>query len=222
MKKIILIAFVVISQFSFSQTTINLDDFDTLKVFDQLNVTLVSANENKVEISGKNESSFETVNKNGVLKLRMSLTKMLSGADTKVILYFKNIKSIDADEGSIVSSKHIFKQTTMDLSSQKGAKIELDLDVENTSIKISLGGIINLTGKALTQKVTINSGGMFYGKDLVTSQTTVSISAGGSADVNATTLVNAKVNAGGTIAIYGKPKEIKQETFAGGIITEKE
>ena len=221
MKKIILIAFVMISQLNFSQTTIKLDNFDELKVFDQLNVTLVQSDENKVVVSGKNESSFETVNKNGVLKLRMKLTKMLSGEDTKVTLYFKNIKSIDANEGSIVSSKHIFKQTTMDLSSQEGAKIDVELDVENTSIKIYSGGIISLWGKAVTQKTMITSGGIFYGKDLVTSQTSVSISAGGSADVNATTLVNAKVNAGGSISIYGKPKEIKQETFAGGIITEK-
>jgi hypothetical protein len=221
MKKIILIAFVMISQLNFSQTTIKLENFDELKVFDQLNVTLVQSDENKVVVSGKNESSFETVNKNGVLKLRMKLTKMLSGEDTKVTLYFKNIKSIDANEGSIVSSKQIFKQTTMDLSSQEGAKIDVELDVENTSIKIYSGGIISLWGKAVTQKTTINSGGIFYAKDLVTSQTTVSVSAGGSADVNATTLVNAKVNAGGSISIYGKPKEIKQETFAGGIITEK-
>ena len=221
MKKIILIAFVMISQLNFGQTTIKLDNFDELKVFDQLNVTLVQSDENKVEISGKNESSFEAVNKNGVLKLRMKLTKMLSGEDTKVTLYFKNIKSIDANEGSIVSSKHIFKQTTMDLSSQEGAKIDVELDVENTSIKIYSGGIISLWGKAVTQKTMITSGGIFYGKDLITSQTSVSISAGGSADVNATTLVNAKVNAGGSISIYGKPKEIKQETFAGGIITEK-
>jgi hypothetical protein len=221
MKKIILIAFVMISQLNFGQTTIKLENFDELKVFDQLNVTLVPSNENKVVVSGKNESSFETVNKNGVLKLRMRLTKMLSGEDTKVTLYFKNIKSIDANEGSIVSSKHIFKQTTMDLSSQEGAKIDVELDVENTSIKIYSGGIISLWGKAFTQKTVITSGGIFYAKDLVTSQTTVSISAGGSADVNATTLVNAKVNAGGSISIYGKPKEIKQETFAGGTITEK-
>ena len=144
MKKIILIAFVMISQLNFGQTTIKLTDFDELKVFDQLNVTLVQSDENKVEISGKNESSFEAVNKNGVLKLRMKLTKMLSGEDTKVTLYFKNIKSIDANEGSIVSSKHIFKQTTMDLSSQEGAKIDVELDVENTSIKIYSGGIISL------------------------------------------------------------------------------
>ncbi|POY39909.1 DUF2807 domain-containing protein [Flavobacterium alvei] len=221
MKKIIVVIFVLVTQLNYSQTTIKLDDFDEIKVFDQLNVTLVPSTENKVEITGKNESSFETVNKNGVLKLRMKLAKILSGDGTKVTLYFKNIKSIDANEGSIVSCAAVFKQTTIDLSSQEAAKIEVDLDVDNASIKISSGGIVSLTGKAVTQKSIINSGGLFYAKDLVTSQTSVSVSAGGSADVNATTLVNAKVNAGGSISIYGKPKEIKQETFAGGTIIEK-
>ncbi|QBN19279.1 head GIN domain-containing protein [Flavobacterium nackdongense] len=221
MKKIIFIAFVMISQLNYSQTTIKLENFDEVKVFDQLNVTLVQSNENKVVVTGKNETDFEAVNKNGVLKLRMSVTKILSGADTKVTLYFKNIKSIDANEGCIVSSKHIFKQTTMNLSCQEGAKIDVELDVDNVNSKLYSGGIINLYGQAVTQKTSINSGGIFYGKDLVTSQTTVSVSAGGSADVNASTLVDAKVNAGGTIAIYGKPKEIKQQTFAGGTITEK-
>jgi hypothetical protein len=221
MKKVILLVFVMISQLNYGQTTIKLENFDELKVFDQLNVTLVQSDENKVVVTGKNESSFETVNKNGVLKLRMTLTKILSGADTKVTLYFKNIKSIDANEGSIVSSKHVFKQTTMDLSSQEGANIDGELDTENTTVKLYSGGIMSLSGKAVTQKVTINSGGIFNAKNLETSQTTVSVSAGGSAEVNATTLVDAKVKAGGNITIYGKPKEIKQETFAGGIITQK-
>ncbi|NDP26423.1 MAG: DUF2807 domain-containing protein [Flavobacterium sp.] len=221
MKKIILIVFVMISQVNFGQTTIKLENFDELKVFDQLNVTLIPSNENKVIVSGKNESNFETVNKNGVLKLRMSVTKMLSGEDTKVTLYFKNIDNIDANEGSIVSCKDVFKQTTMELYAQEGAKIDVELDVENVTSKLYSAGIINLYGKAVTQKVSITTGGIFYAKDLATSQTTVSVSAGGSAEVNATTLVDAKVKAGGSITIYGKPKQIKQETFAGGTITEK-
>lgn len=211
----------MISQLNYSQTTIKLEDFDALKVFDQLNVTLIPSNENKVVVTGKNESSFEAVNKNGVLKLRMAITKILSGADTKVTLYFKDIQSIDANEGSIVSCKAIFKQTTMELSVQEGAVIEVELDVENATAKLYSGGIINVAGKAVTQKAAITSGGILNAKNLETSQTTVSISAGGSADINASTLVDAKVNAGGTITIYGKPKQIKQQAFAGGTITEK-
>jgi hypothetical protein len=41
-------------------------------------------------------------------------------------LYFKNIESIAASEGSYVSSAN-FKQTIMDLNAREGAEIKIDL-----------------------------------------------------------------------------------------------
>lgn len=221
MKKIILLSFVFLAQFTFAQTTIDLGDFDDLKVFDKLNVTLIASNENKVIITGTNQSDVEVVNKNGLLKIRMPLTKTMSGDVIKVTLYFKKIQSIDANEGSTVTCADIFKQTTIDFGTQEGASITAAIDVDKTTIKAYSGGIINLSGKAITQSVSINSGGILKASDLETSQTTVSVSAGGNAEVKASTLVDAKVKAGGTIAIYGKPKEIKQETLFGGSIIQK-
>ena len=222
MKRIILVVFVLLTQLNYSQTTINLGDFDKIKVFDQLNVTLIPSTENKIEVTGTNQANVEIVNRNSLLKIRISLTKILEdNKDLKVNLYFKNIQSIDANEGSMVSCKTVFKQTTMELSAQEGAMIEAELDVDNATAKLNSGGIINLFGKAVTQKTTITSGGILNAKNLETSQTNVSITAGGSADVNASTFVEAKVNAGGTITIFGKPKQIKQQAFAGGTIIEK-
>jgi len=221
MKRIILLVFILVTHLNYGQTTIKLEDFNELRVFDQLNVTLIPSDENKVIITGENQSKVEVVNKKGVLKIRMSVTKLLSGADSKVTLYFKNIQIIDANEGSIVSCKDEFKQTTMELSTQEGAVIDVELDVDNTTVKLNSGGIINLSGEAVTQRANITSGGILNAKNLETSQTTVSVSAGGSAEVNASTLVDAKVNAGGNIYIYGKPKQINQQAFAGGTITEK-
>ena len=221
MKRIILVVFVLLTQLNYSQTTINLGDFDKIKVFDQLNVTLIPSTENKIEVTGTNQANVEIVNRNSLLKIRISLNKILEdNKDLKVNLYFKNIQSIDANEGSMVSCKTVFKQTTMELSVQEGAIIEAELDVDNATAKLNSGGIINLFGKAVTQKTTITSGGILNAKNLETSQTNVSITAGGSADVNASTFVEAKVNAGGTITIFGKPKQIKQQAFAGGTIIE--
>jgi hypothetical protein len=221
MKRIILIGFVFLAQFTFAQTTITLGDFTDLKVFDKLSVTLIASNENKAEITGTSQSKVEIVNKNGLLKIRMPLTKMMTGDEAKVTLYFKKIQSIDANEGSVVTCADTFKQTTFDLSTQEGAKITVVLDVDKTAIKAFSGGIVNVTGKAVTQTVSINSGGILKASSLETSQTTVSVSAGGDADVYATSLVDAKVKAGGTISIYGKPKEIRQETLIGGSIVTK-
>ncbi|WP_281636803.1 head GIN domain-containing protein [Flavobacterium marginilacus] len=221
MKRIILISFVFLAKFSFAQTTIELKDFDDVKVFDKLSVTLVASSENKVVITGTSQSKVEVVNKNGLLKIRMPLTKIMSGDEAKVTLYFKRIQSIDANEGSNVICTDTFKQTSFLLGAQEGAKINVSLDVDKAEIKAYSGGIIKVKGKAVTQKVLINSGGILEAGDLETSQTTVSLSAGGSADVRASSLVDAKIKAGGTIFIYGKPKEIKQETFMGGTIVQK-
>ena len=221
MKRIILVVFVLLTQLNYSQTTINLGDFDEIKVFDQLNVTLVPSNENKIVITGTNEGNVETVNRNGLLKIRISLTKILQdNTDLKATLYFKKLESIDANEGSVVYCDAVFDQISMNLSAQEGARIEVEPDVDKTSVEAFSGGIINVMGKAVAQKVSINTGGVLKAKDLVTSQTTINISAGGNAEINATTFVDAKVNAGGTIHIYGKPKQIKQQELAGGKITE--
>ena len=57
--------------------------------------------------------------------------------------------------------------------------------------------------------------------ELHTSQTSISVAAGGKAEIYATALVDAKVKAGGSIYIYGKPKQINKEVFIGGTIIEK-
>ncbi|HEU4791615.1 MAG TPA: head GIN domain-containing protein [Flavobacterium sp.] len=221
MKRIILVGLVFMAQFTFAQTTIALGDFTDLKVFDKLSVTLIASNENKAEITGTSQSKVEIVNKNGLLKIRMPLTKMMTGDEAKVTLYFKKIQSIDANEGSSVICADTFKQTTFDLGTQEGAQITVSLDVDKTSIKAFSGGIVTVTGKAVTQSVSINSGGILKANELETSQTTVHISAGGSADIKASMLVDAKVKAGGTVTIYGKPKELRQETLMGGSIIQK-
>lgn len=222
MKRIILVFFVFITQVTFGQTIIDPGDFTDLKVFDKLSVILIASYENKAEITGTSQSKVEVVNKNGLLKIRMPLTKIMSGDEAKVTLYFKKIQSIDANEGSTVICADVFKQTTLDLKTQEGATITAVLDVEKALIKAYSGGIIKITGNAVNQSVSINSGGILEARDLETSQTTVSLSAGGSADVKASILVDAKVKAGGTITIHGKPKEIRQETFIGGTIIEKD
>lgn len=222
MKKLFLVAIAIVSQATFAQVTKKLGDFNAVKVFDKLTVKLIASTENKIVINGTREKEVEVVNNNGELKLRMPFPKLLSGDDISIKLYYKNIDDISANEGSSVSSDAIFKQTIFDLSAKEGAKINLKVDAQKVNIKAVTGAVIELSGAAVNQDVVIMSGGVLKSKNLHTSQTTVSVSAGGNAEINASTLVDAKVKAGGTISIYGKPKQINQETILGGKIEEKE
>ena len=221
MKKGIALVFILLTQIVVAQVTRDLGDFDEVKVFDKLNVKLIASTENKISISGNRENEVEVVTKNGELKLRMPFPQLLAGEDISIELYYKNIESIEASEGSRVTSDELFKQTQININAKSGAEISLILDVAKASIRAVSGGIIKLSGSAVNQDVTIASGGILNAEELHTSQTTVIVSAGGSADVYATLLVDAKVNAGGSITIYGKPKKVNQKTVIGGTITEK-
>ncbi|MFH7016182.1 head GIN domain-containing protein [Flavobacterium sp. FlaQc-47] len=220
MKKLIIGAAILFVQMSFGQVTKELGDFDTVKVYDKLSVKLVQSSENKVVIKGAREAELEAVNKNGILKIRMPFPKLLSGNDLEVTLYYKHIELIDANEGAAVTSDGTIKATSFKVSAQEGAKINVDLDVDKLKVSSVSGGEITTTGKAANLDASLGAGGYFLGSKLATSQTKVSVSAGGKADVNASTLVDAKVSAGGSIYIYGKPKQINQKTVFGGKIEE--
>jgi hypothetical protein len=221
MKKIVFLLVLVVTQSSIGQVTKNLGDFNTLKVYDKLTVVLIAAPENKVIITGSREQEVEVLNKNGELKLRMPFPKLLSGDDIAIKLYYKNLDGISVSEGAVVSSDEVFDATIMDLNAREGAAIHLSLDVDKVNIKAVTGGIIVLEGKATNQDVVLMTGGILESKELITSQTSITVSAGGNAEVYATTLVDAKVKAGGSVFVYGKPKQINKETILGGKIEEK-
>ncbi|WP_367756196.1 head GIN domain-containing protein [Flavobacterium sp. WC2430] len=222
MKKVLILTLALVVQTTFAQVTKNIGDFNTIKVFDKLNVKLISSSENKAIITGDREDEVEFVNNNGELKIRMPFPKLLSGNDISIKLYFKNIDGIAASEGSYVSSDGVFKETILDLNVREGAEINLQLDgTKKVNVKAVSGGIIELSGTAVNQDVTIMSGGVLKAKELETSQTSINVSAGGNAEINASVLVDAKVKAGGAIYVYGKPEQINKETLFGGKIIEK-
>jgi len=219
MKKIVY-SLLFISSLAFAQEEKEVGNFNKVTAFDQIDVVLVPAQENKVVIDGSGSEEVELVNKNGELKIRMPLTKLLSGDNISATVYFKKIDAIEANEGSRISSETTFKSTSFDIIAKEGSQIKIKVDVSRLTARVGNGSTIEIEGKAKNQDVLVNSGGTYEADKLITNQTIITANAGGSADVYATDLVDAKVRAGGDITIYGKPKQINQKTVAGGTIKE--
>lgn len=193
-------------------------EFTTVKVFDLIHVKMMQSDENKVVISGKNKKDVEVVNNNGKLKIRMNLEESYDGNDTVVLLYFTSVDVIDANEGATITVKELIKQYEIDLKVQEGATIKATLNTTHANIRAVTGGELDVTGTSKNQDVSINTGGIYNGEDLVTEYTEVSINAAGEAYVNATETVDIRIKAGGDVFIYGDPKEIKENTLLGGRI----
>ncbi|MBF02722.1 MAG: chaperonin [Flavobacterium sp.] len=217
MKKLIY-SLLFITALGFSQTEKQVDAFSKVTAFDKIDVYLIKSTENKVVLKGDKKEDVEIVNKNGELKIRMSFGKLLQGDNISATVYYTSIDAIEANEGSRVSSNDTFDGVLFELIAKEGSEIKVHFEVEKLKARASQGSILKLSGNADYADILVNSGAQYEAKELITKQTTITGNAGGQADVYATDLVDAKIRAGGTILIHGKPKQINQKTIAGGTI----
>ena len=218
MKKIILFVFLLVSNILLAQISKSLGDFSKVTAFDKISVKLVSSNENRIEIKGDLASEVQIITKNKELKIRMPLEHLMKGDDVNVILYFKKLEAIEANEGSSISCDSNLKALDFNLIAKEGADIKVAIDAQRITLKSSNGAVITLSGKAQNLEAIVSSGGILEAQKLETNQTVISVNAGGNADVFATDLVDAKVRAGGNITIFGNPKQVNQKTVIAGNI----
>jgi hypothetical protein len=203
-----------------AQTPISksIGEFSELKVYDLINVELIEATENKIEISGENASDVSIIQKNGLLKIKMNINKVFNGDNTFVKLFYTKINTIDANEGAKIVSESIFKQYELELKTQEGAEITLVADTKLLAIKSVTGGVIKVSGSTQSQTIQISTGGAYNAPDLVANNSKIKIKAGGNADLNTTEFLDVKIIAGGNLIIRGKPKKTKQTKIIGGTI----
>jgi len=200
--------------------TKNVGDFNELKVFDKIEVKLFKGKENKVEITGINRNEVDIVLKDNILKVKMSLDNIWDNNNTKVMIYYTDISILDVNEGARITASETIESKRLDMRAQEGGEILANIDTDKLVVRAVTGGELQLEGKAKDQEIIIKAGGQYMAKELRTENTQVKISAGGRANVNASKYVKANTAAGGTIRIYGKPKEIDSKKVFGGKIIE--
>ena len=218
MKRIFIIFTILLTSIITAQNPIekNIGDFKELKVYDLIVVELIKSDTNKVIITGNDARSVQINNKNGTLKIRMELSKIFDGNNTKVQLYYTTVDIIDANEGSKIYSNDSIKQFEIDLRAQEGANIHVPVEVNYINAKAVTGGIIKVEGVAKKGNVSLLTGGAFQGKDLRAETTSVSINAAGEAAVNVSKVLDIKIRAGGDVFVYGKPETINESKVFGG------
>lgn len=219
MKKLV-ISLLLVSSLAFGQVVKEVGDFSKVTSFDQIDVFLIPSTENKIQLDGKDAEEVELVNKNGELKIRMPLLKMLDGEHISVTVFFKKITAVEANEGSRIACGDTINSVVFDIIAKEGSEVKLVLDVEKLNVRTANGSKVSLDGTTSIQDVIVNSGGIYEAEKLESQITTVVCNAGGEAAIFASKSVDAKVRAGGDIVIYGNPKQINQKVIAGGTISE--
>ncbi|MDW5288957.1 head GIN domain-containing protein [Formosa sp. PL04] len=220
MKHLVVLFIACLSMGIHAQETVEktVGEFKELKVYDLISVNLIKSDINKIEISGNNADKVETVNKNGTLKVRMSIDNSFNGEKTKVNIYYTSIGTIDVNEGSMVTSKDTLKQFEIHLKAQEGAKIDIPLNVSFVVVKSITGGNITTQGTAKNEQISILTGGIYNGQLLESETSKVTVQAAGEAHVKTSKELDITIRAGGDVYVYGNPETITENKVLGGRI----
>ena len=214
-----LLTLVTLNTVAQEKKIIELTEFTELKAFDRINVILIKSTENKVILTGEYIGDVNIENKKGLLKIKMDFENQLDGKAIEAKVYYsKELTLIDSNENAKISSESTFSALKANITAQEGGKITLKIAVDDLYVKSTSGGAITLTGSSKVQEVIVNAGGKVYNEKLDTEKTKVTVSAGGTAKIKASEKADAKVRAGGSIYIYGNPKEVKKNKVFGGKI----
>lgn len=220
MKKILaFLLFVNAIVFAQDKVERELGKFDEIKVFNGLNVTLVSADKPQIKITGEKADDVVVKNINGRLKLSMRFPETFNSDEVDVTVFYTDILSvIDVNEGAYITNDKTMMQDHIELKAQEGAIVDLDLKVKYLEVKSVTGGSVVLSGVAENQTVEVKTGATYNAYDLASSYGTITSASGGNARVNVKDYLDATVRFGGKIQYKNTPKELKTKKIIGGSI----
>ena len=219
MKKIVyVLALVVLPNLLSAQTERKIGDFQKLSVYDGINVELIKSDTNRVEINGKNTAYIVVKNKNGDLKIRLSVERRFSGNRTKVSVFYKNLYSVISHEGANVFSKDTIKQADLNLKANSGSRQNMIVKLNTLQATATAGAKINIKGLVKYQELSATTGAEIMVSKVQNEEANVVSTTGALIDVS--TIKDLKVNSkiGGIINVHTKTDKITEKISVGGAV----
>ena len=219
MKKIIyILALAIIPSLLTAQTEMKIGDFQKLSVYDGINVELIKSETNRVEITGKNTAYIVVKNKNGDLKIRLSLEKRFSGNRTKVSVFYKNIYSIISHEGANIFSKDTLNQADLNLKANSGSRLNMFVKLNTLQATATAGAKINIKGITKYQDFSATTGAEIMASKVENEEANAVSTTGALIDVSTTKDLKVNSKIGGIINVHTKTDKITEKISVGGTV----
>ena len=211
-------ALVVLPNLLSAQTERKIGDFQKLSVYDGINVELIKSDTNTVEINGKNTAYIVVKNKNGDLKIRLSVERRFSGNRTKVSVFYKNLYSIISHEGANVFSKDTINQADLNLKANSGSRQNMIVKLNTLQATATAGAKINIKGLVKYQELSATTGAEIMVSKVENEEANVVSTTGALIDVSTTKDLNVNSKIGGIINVHTKTDKITEKISVGGAV----
>ncbi|HKL09437.1 MAG TPA: head GIN domain-containing protein [Bacteroidales bacterium] len=215
----LLFTFTMFSGYAQETVVRNIDSFDKIEVFGNIRVMLTKGNAGTINIDSKDvaPSEVETKIEDKLLKIKMK-SNLFEDVTVNVFVNFDELREITAHGAAEIIIKDKIKADKIIVTATSGGRIKLEANLNAVDLKVYQGGHIDISGKSKIQESYVNTGGVLSATTFECDEVFIKMNTGGNADVFATKKIDAKVNTGATLTVYGKAKQEVLKTSLGGEI----
>ncbi|PTX62021.1 putative autotransporter adhesin-like protein [Kordia periserrulae] len=195
------------------------ENFTVIKASEGLDVYITQSETASIEVEADENviGLIATDINNGVLKIHTE--KNIGRCKSKkVFVSLPVIEKIIATSGSDIFSTSTIIAETLEVKSNSGADVKLEVEAENIICATSSGADIKIAGTADSLEATASSGSDINAGDLTVKNCNASASSGGDVTVYVTEKLVASSSSGGDVNYYGNPPSVAQnKSSAGGV-----
>ncbi|WP_028873469.1 head GIN domain-containing protein [Psychroserpens burtonensis] len=198
-------------------------DYDAVNCAGSFDYVLVAGTEGKITIEGESNllEYIVTEVKGGKLIIKTEKGKNLDPSRNKTIkitIPFKAIDTVSLSGSGDLWNEDYINSDILDVSLSGSGDIVLTIQTKSATGKVSGSGDLTLKGATNDLRAGVTGSGDFHGFDLKSTNTDVSVTGSGDAEVVCTGQLKAKVVGSGDIVYRGNPtKEDSKVTGSGSI-----
>ena len=194
-------------------------DYDAISCAGSFDYILVSGTEGQLTLEGESNllQYIVTEVKNGKLTIKTEKGKSLNPSRNKTIkitIPFKDISKVSLAGSGDLWTENTIKSNDLEVSLSGSGDIVLDVQTKSVSGKVTGSGDLTLKGSTTNLRAGVTGSGDFHGFDLTASNTDVSVTGSGDAEVVCNGELKARVTGSGDIEYRGNPT--KQDTKVSG------
>jgi len=213
-----IILLITLSAGLFSQKT-TLEKFNTLNVSNGIDVQLIIAKENAIEIEINNLEPDKVTYEISDMTLKLRAKKGLNKeAEIIVKLYYTSLNSIiTSGKASVWSEEELYVEA-INLNIGNGGETRLRINSDSLVASVTEGAILFLKGETDYLNVRAGTGATFSGYDFQSEQAIVLANSGGKAKIAVSKSLDATAKSKGFVGYIGDPEKLNQSTSLGGEI----
>ncbi len=199
----------------------DLPDFNSIKVYGKIEVSIKFGQEQSVTVSGDEQSkkniSFEVVDG----QLRISAGAIPRQTNVVVAVGCPKLNAVELGGGAKCINRGAITTDTLLLDAGAGTELDLLVESDSVNVKVARGGFVRLNGKARAVALKTSTGGSYAASELENNVFYAEMG-GGIARTKTSDKIVADLAAKSSLLYADSPKIVKKETSKGEIKPDEE